>query len=170
MTVQTPPDSWRLLAEWLPILAPEQWQGGEVFERPNKRLNRVSREPDKVMDPTMRGAAGRRPVFPGGSGCWLDGDLVPEDGCHRCHVQVEHGALAAYAVCDLSPQSRVLRQRRAYHQILVGGDAIGPPWRVTGCSGTLKRSRRRSPRSVPGASWVPSSALSAHRSGTAPRP
>ena len=27
MTVQTPPDSWRLFAEWLPILAPEQHQG-----------------------------------------------------------------------------------------------------------------------------------------------
>jgi hypothetical protein len=30
-----------------------------VFERSNKRLNRVSREPDISMDPTMRGAADR---------------------------------------------------------------------------------------------------------------
>jgi hypothetical protein len=28
-------------------------------------------------------------------------------------------------------------------RFLLGSDAIGPPWRVTGCSGTLKRSRRR---------------------------
>ena len=42
MTVQTPPDSWRLFAEWLPILAPGRRQDREMFERSNKGLNRVS--------------------------------------------------------------------------------------------------------------------------------
>jgi len=28
-------------------------------------------------------------------------------------------------------------------RFLSGDDAIGPPWRVTGCSGALKRPRRR---------------------------
>src|SRR5271157_1558258 len=74
----------------------------------------------------------------------MTGQGEPEDGCHRRHVQVEHGVLAAYAVCDLGPQSRVLRQRCAYHQILVGrrchwSSLAG----FTGYSGTLKRSRRR---------------------------
>jgi hypothetical protein len=42
MTFQTPPDSWPLFAEWLPSLAPGRWRDPEVFERSNKRLNRVS--------------------------------------------------------------------------------------------------------------------------------
>ena len=42
ITVQTPPDFWGLFAEWLPILAPGRWQDRELFERSNKRLNRVS--------------------------------------------------------------------------------------------------------------------------------
>ena len=42
MTVQTPPGSWWLFAEWLPILAPGRWQDSEVFERSNKRLNRAA--------------------------------------------------------------------------------------------------------------------------------
>ena len=42
MTVQTLPDSWRLFAEWLPNLAPGRWQDREVFERSNKRLNKVA--------------------------------------------------------------------------------------------------------------------------------
>jgi hypothetical protein len=40
-TANDPPDSWRLFAEWLPILAPGRRQDHEVFERSNKRLNRV---------------------------------------------------------------------------------------------------------------------------------
>ncbi len=39
MTVQTPPDSSRPFAEWLPNLAPGRRQDREVFERSNKRLN-----------------------------------------------------------------------------------------------------------------------------------
>jgi len=42
MTIQTPPDSWRLFAEWLPNLAPRRWQDREVFEHSNKQLDRVS--------------------------------------------------------------------------------------------------------------------------------
>jgi len=40
------------------------------------------REPDNSMDPTMREAADRGRddgrYIRGGSGCWLEGDLVPE--------------------------------------------------------------------------------------------
>jgi hypothetical protein len=48
MTVQTPPDSWRLFAGWLPSLAPRRWQDRSsvrTFERSSKEFDRVSREP-----------------------------------------------------------------------------------------------------------------------------
>ncbi len=44
MTVQTPPDSWRLFADWLPILAPGRWQDRELFEHSNKSWSGESRD------------------------------------------------------------------------------------------------------------------------------
>jgi RNA polymerase sigma-70 factor, ECF subfamily len=41
MTVQTPPDSWRLFAGWLPNLAPGRYQDRDVFERSNRPSNGV---------------------------------------------------------------------------------------------------------------------------------